>query len=90
MKLKTLLIAGAGAAVGYVLGTRDGRARYEQIKTRAQEMVHDPTVQRNIASFADQAAHAAARVPGPTGPLLRTAAEKLNNSVSTPSDGPLR
>ena len=86
MKLKTLLVAAAGAAVGYVLGTRDGRERFEQLKARARRVTQDPAVQRNLANLADQAAHAAARVPGPTGPILRDAAERLNNSVATPSD----
>ena len=35
-----------GGAVGYVLGTRDGRERYEQIKTQAQRLWSDPKVQR--------------------------------------------
>lgn len=89
MKLKTILIAGAGAAVGYLIGTREGRGRYEEIKARTQMFIQDPSVQRTVASFADQAAHAAAKVPGPTGPILRTAAEKLGNSVATPSEPPL-
>lgn len=35
-----------GGAVGYVLGTRDGRERYEQIKTQAQRLWSDLKVQR--------------------------------------------
>lgn len=34
-----------GAGVGYVLGTRDGRERYEQIRQQAQRLWHNPRVQ---------------------------------------------
>jgi len=35
-----------GAAVGYVLGTRDGRQRYEQIVAAAKGFTSNPGVQR--------------------------------------------
>ncbi len=41
MKKLTLLAAGA---VGYVLGTRAGRERYEQIKASANKFAQDPRV----------------------------------------------
>ncbi len=34
----------AGAAVGYVLGARAGRERYEQIKSQAMRFANDPRV----------------------------------------------
>ena len=37
-----------GAAVGYVLGTRAGRERYEQIKRGAQTVWNTPPVQRGV------------------------------------------
>lgn len=36
----------AGVAVGYVLGARAGRRRYEQIKSAADRVWHTPVVQR--------------------------------------------
>ncbi|MGO1538438.1 MAG: YtxH domain-containing protein [Leucobacter sp.] len=42
-----------GAAVGYVLGTRAGRERYEQIKRGAQAVWATPTVQRGVQSAQD-------------------------------------
>lgn len=51
MKKLTLL---AAAAVGYVLGTRAGRERYEQIKSGATKVAQDPRV-RAKASEAGQA-----------------------------------
>ncbi|WP_244304792.1 YtxH domain-containing protein [Leucobacter viscericola] len=37
-----------GAAVGYVLGTRAGRERYEQIKSGAQKVWNTEPVQRGV------------------------------------------
>ena len=44
----------AGAAVGYVLGTRAGRQRYEQIKAGAHRLWTSDPVQNKL----DQAGHA--------------------------------
>jgi hypothetical protein len=43
MKGKAALLAGLG--IGYVLGTRDGRERYEQIKAQATKAWNNPRVQ---------------------------------------------
>lgn len=45
----------AGAAVGYVLGTRAGRQQFEQIKERAQQVWENPKVQENIHKAQSQA-----------------------------------
>jgi hypothetical protein len=50
MKKLPLLAAGA---VGYVLGTRAGRERYEQIKSGAQKIAKDPRVRSKV----DEAGH---------------------------------
>jgi hypothetical protein len=34
-----------GAGIGYVLGARSGRSRYEQIVSGAQQVAHNPKVQ---------------------------------------------
>lgn len=41
MKKMSLLI---GIGIGYVLGTRAGRERYEQIRSGAQKIAANPTV----------------------------------------------
>jgi hypothetical protein len=46
MKGKILLLT--GLAVGYVLGTRAGRERYEEIKSVANKLWADPRVQRPV------------------------------------------
>ena len=66
MKKLTLL---AAAAVGYVLGTKAGRERYEQIKAQADKLWNSEpvqstvdTVQHKAADVATEAGHKAADV----------------------------
>ncbi|MBT2675957.1 YtxH domain-containing protein [Streptomyces sp. ISL-14] len=42
-----------GVAIGYVLGTRAGRERYEQLKKSARQVAQNPAV-RNTAETAAQ------------------------------------
>jgi hypothetical protein len=46
--MKGKLVFLAGAATGYVLGTRAGRKRYEQIKSSAERFWNTPAVQRGV------------------------------------------
>ena len=53
MKGKITLLV--GGAAGYVLGTRAGRQRYEQIKSQAQSLWNNPKVQHKAAQAQDYA-----------------------------------
>ena len=53
MKGRVALVT--GAAIGYVLGTRAGRERYEQIKSQAQRAWHNPKVQEKATQAQDYA-----------------------------------
>lgn len=44
-----------GFAAGYVLGSRAGRARYEQIRSAARSFARNPTVQSTASSLQHQA-----------------------------------
>ena len=57
MRGKIGLVVGLG--VGYVLGTRAGRARYEQIKKQAEKVWELPAVQKQV----DKATDAAKKLP---------------------------
>ena len=72
MKKLTVLIA---AGVGYVLGTRAGRERYEQIKGAAQKIRNDPRVQEK--------AHQAAEVAREKAPFVK---QKLVDAAGTAKD----
>ena len=52
----------AAVGVGYVLGTRAGRERYEQIAARARTFWSDPRVQRAAADARTAAAQKAPMV----------------------------
>ncbi|HEX6249089.1 MAG TPA: hypothetical protein VFZ64_14550 [Nocardioidaceae bacterium] len=73
---KKLMFLGAGA-VGYVLGAKAGRERYEQIAAQAEKLRKNPTVQQKMG----EAKHIAKDAAG-------TATEKVKertDSSSTPA-----
>ncbi|WP_439564829.1 YtxH domain-containing protein [Microcella sp.] len=47
------ILFAAGLAVGYVLGTRAGRERYEQIANAAKGFWNDPRVQKRVDQVED-------------------------------------
>lgn len=51
MKGKILFVAGLG--LGYVLGTRAGREKYDQLKTAALKVWNDPRVQKQVDAVED-------------------------------------
>ncbi len=58
------LILVVGLAVGYVLGTRAGRQRYEQIARAARRLKDHPTVQSTAGILGAQATDLANRARG--------------------------
>ncbi|MBO7938178.1 MULTISPECIES: hypothetical protein [Streptomyces] len=46
-----------GLAVGYVLGTRAGRERYEQLKKSARQVAQNPAVRNTAETAAQQGRH---------------------------------
>ena len=74
MKGKVLFVVGLG--VGYVLGTRAGRERYEQIRQAAQKLWNTPTVQQGVGTAKD---FATTRV----GDLSDTLLENLKGVIGT-------
>ena len=77
MKKLTLLIA---AGIGYVLGTRAGRERYEQIKKAATRVKDDPRVQEKATQAADLAKEKAPIVKDKVAAAASTAADKVTPS----------
>ena len=79
MKKLMLLIAGG---VGYVLGARAGRERYEQIKRTATRVKDDPRVQEKATQAADLAKEKAPLVKDKVTTAASTAADKVTPSGS--------
>lgn len=51
MKGKILFVAGLG--LGYILGTRAGREKYDELKTAALKVWNDPRVQKQVDAVED-------------------------------------
>lgn len=76
-----LLLAAAGVA-GYVLGTKAGRERYDQIRTQSQKVWNSPTVQSGVDHAADAAKHAAASAGSAAADAASQAASAAASKVS--------
>ena len=72
-----------GAAIGYVLGTRAGRERYEQIKAGAQRIRSNPTVQAKAAQAQDYAKQQAPVVKQKEAEAASTAADAAKDAAQT-------
>lgn len=69
-------------AAGYVLGSRAGRERYEEIKAGAQKFASDPRVQSAKGKAQDQAAAAAEVAKDKASEAASTASDKINRDTS--------
>ena len=78
---KLMLLAAAG--VGYVLGTKAGRERYEQIKSTFTKVKDDPRVQEKAQQAADFAADKAPVVKDKVAGAAGSATSKVKSSVSS-------
>lgn len=83
MKGKITLLV--GGAVGYVLGTRAGRERYEQIKSQAQSVWKSPKVQEKATQAQDFAREKAPVVKDKAAEAAAAAKEKVSSSDTTSS-----
>jgi hypothetical protein len=83
MKGKLLFVVGLG--VGYVLGTRAGRRRYEQIRSVAQKVWESPAVQKPVHSMQDYAADRVGDLGGAVTESIKRAVSKSGRSDSDES-----
>jgi hypothetical protein len=75
---KLLLLAAAGA--GYVLGSRAGRERYEQIKGTVDKVASDPRVREKAQHAVETARHQAPVVTDKVTSAASAAAAKVTGS----------
>ncbi|WP_343923305.1 YtxH domain-containing protein [Rhodoglobus aureus] len=86
MKGKILLVVGLG--IGYVLGTRAGREKYEKIKTTAAKLWNDPRIaeqRHNAEDFVKDKAPDVAEflADGAKKVVKQVASSKSNNKSSS-------
>lgn len=85
------LIFVAGAAVGYVLGTRAGRERYEQLKEAASRVWESPAVQKQVHAVEDLVGETVGNLPDTiyvTGKRLVGRAVERRRESRTPYPSP--
>lgn len=91
MRMKLAFVA--GAAVGYVLGARAGRGRYDQLKHQADALWHDPRVQQTVsaagATVKEKGPEVTSKVAEAAGHATAAAKTKLAQ-VTASDDGPDR
>ena len=85
MKIKTVLVAATAAGIGYVLGTKAGRARFEQLRGQAQDFIKSPTVQDTVANLSDTVKQSASKLPDPVANVVTAAADKVKGSTASGS-----
>ena len=88
MKLKTVLVAATAAGIGYVLGTKAGRARFEQIRGQAQEFLKSPTVQDTVANLSDTVKQSAQKLPDPVAGVVNAVADTVKSSTGAKETEP--
>jgi len=79
VSFKTGLIV--GAAVGYVLGAKAGRERYEQITKIWASFTGNDRVQGIVDKGKSYVDHTAQRIRGTVGDTLHSASDKVRESV---------
>jgi hypothetical protein len=86
MKGKILLVA--GLAIGYVLGARAGRARYDELKSAANKLWNDPRVQRPVAQAEDFVKDRAPEVAEFVSDGVKRVVSQVRKSTPTPAKKP--
>jgi hypothetical protein len=87
MKIKTFLVAGLAGGIGYVLGTKAGRSRFEQIRTRTKEFVESPKVQETVSNLSETVKQSAQKLPDPVANVVSAVADKAKGSTTEPASG---
>jgi hypothetical protein len=82
MKIKTVLVASLAAGIGYVLGTKAGRARFEQIRSRAVDFVESPKVQETVSNLSETVKQSAHKLPDPVADVVTAVADKAKGSTT--------
>jgi uncharacterized protein YjgD (DUF1641 family) len=83
MKIKTVLVAGLAGGIGYVLGTRAGHGRFEQIKSQADRLARSPQVQETVTNLAEGVKKSAGKLPDPVADVVTKVADTVAGATET-------
>jgi hypothetical protein len=84
--VKKLSLLAVGA-VGYVLGTRAGRERYEQIRRQAKKVWNTPPVQDAVDDVEEVVRHTASDVGSKVAGVASEARSKVTERIKGDEDG---
>ncbi|MGO4228558.1 hypothetical protein AB4Y72_06770 [Arthrobacter sp. YAF34] len=79
--MKGKLLFGAGLAAGYVLGSRSGRAAYENFRSRTADLWRSKPVQDKLSAAADAVKDKAPEVSEQLGEAARRAGTIMSSAV---------
>ena len=85
--MKGRLLFVTGLAVGYVLGARAGRKRYEQIASAANKVWQSPGIQKQVHAAQDYAAARVGDIPGAVFDGVRKLATGAIDTIQTKTTG---
>ncbi|MDT2004803.1 YtxH domain-containing protein [Rhodococcus opacus] len=87
--MQKALIFAAGAAVGFVVGTRSGRQTYEKMRHQSVELWHNPTVQQKVSEATETVKGKAPQVQHKVGELAKkvTHHDTDSSTTSAPTNG---
>jgi hypothetical protein len=81
---KMLVVAGIGAAAGYLFGTEKGRAMLEQWTNKARQVAGDPGVQQKVSDLAGTVRSNADKLPDSVSGVVRSAADQVQTKLDHP------
>jgi hypothetical protein len=87
--MQKLLTFAAGAAVGFVLGTRSGRQTYEKMRHQSLELWHNPAIQEKVSGATETVKDKAPQVQHKVGELAKKATHHHTDtsSATAPTNG---
>jgi len=78
MRIFTFL---AGAAAGYIFGTRSGRESYDKMKVKARELWEDPRTQEKLNNLGETIKEKAPEVSAAVGAAASNVAHKVRETT---------
>lgn len=83
--MKGKILLATGIAIGYVLGTRAGREKYDQMVAGFHRFWNDPRVQQQVHNAEDFVKDKAPEVAGFVADQTKNVAAKVTGSTSKPA-----
>jgi len=86
MKIRTVGILAAGAAIGYALNTESGRQKLAQVKEAGDRFLGRPDVQARTADLADKAKQRTGSLPSPVQNIANQTIDLAHKAASRSVD----